>query len=141
MKGGSVRGIHGGVFATARRVGLSPVQHCEIRDLFNGVGVARPIGKQALAARYGVAMADISYIVSPDYQGPRQSQRPVAQKALLPKGGSHPYELTPAVRGVLNRCIKGELSQGATAILLGISRKTVARALERMADEKQAEAA
>lgn len=66
MSGTAIRDSHGGKYAGSRRLGLTPLQHMEIKDLARGAGGARPMPKQSLANRYGVSMEDISRIVSPE---------------------------------------------------------------------------
>lgn len=52
-------------FGSARRPGLTSDQMIEIIRAATGAGGVRPIPRQALANRYGVALEDINRILAP----------------------------------------------------------------------------
>lgn len=52
-------------FGSARRPGLTSDQMLEIIKLARGAGGVRPIPRQAIANRYGVALEDINRILAP----------------------------------------------------------------------------
>lgn len=52
-------------FGSARRPSLTSAQLTEIINLASGAGGVRPIPRQALANRYGVALEDINRILAP----------------------------------------------------------------------------